>query len=323
MFVYPTESRWPTTHQGLFAIKWGLEHFRPYVLGHNLKVVTDHANFKFLTSISPQQLKLVRWCLSMAEFDFVIQHRPGVDHIVPDTLSHAPLLEPCPEGDNLALPPVPISQFIATMLGFDIPSHYPSLVSNVFSYPLGCISCISLACSPDPANTQANQPYVEPSIKLLSPQPTKHIIQQGRQTNDAPSQPLNVSRETLAKHQQADKWLGPLYQFLSSQEGTSVLWGLDRQVQTWVKANSSNCKIVDDLIMYLDKLMTDPHHYHIFIPSDPELQHHLFTAYHDSLIGMHHGRDATYNTVSQDTLLAQHAQTCQELGSKMPPVHPI
>ena len=49
----PTESRWPTTHQELFAIKWGLENFRSYVLGRKLKVVTDHANLKFLTSISP------------------------------------------------------------------------------------------------------------------------------------------------------------------------------------------------------------------------------------------------------------------------------
>ena len=68
-----------------------------------------------------------------------------------------------------------------------------------------------------------------------------------------------------------------MYQFLFSQEDTSVLRGLDKQVQTWVKANASNCKIVDDLIMYSDKLMTDPHHHRIFIPSDPDysttLQH--------------------------------------------------
>ena len=163
----------------------------------------------------------------MAEFDFVIQHRPGVHRIVPATLSCAPLPEPSPEGDNLVLPPAPISLFLATMLGFYIPSHYPSrsLISNVFSYPL---DCISLECSPDHANTRAPQPHVDPSTKLLSPQPPKHIIQQGRQTNSAPSQSLNVSRETLAKHQHADKWLGTLYQFLSSQEDTSVLRGLDK-----------------------------------------------------------------------------------------------
>ena len=130
---------------------------------------------------------------------------------------------------------------------------------------------------------------VEPSTKLLIPHPPRQTIEQGQQTHNVSSQPLSVSRETLAKHQCADKWLGLLYQFLFSQEDSSVLHLLDKQIQTWVKANASNSKIVDDLIMYSDKLMTDPHHYRIFIPSDPDLQRHLLTAYHDSPIGMHCG----------------------------------
>ena len=73
----PTESRWPTTHQGLFAIKCELKHFHPYVLGRKLKVVMDYANLKFLTLISPQQSKLALYCLSIAEFDFVTEHCPG------------------------------------------------------------------------------------------------------------------------------------------------------------------------------------------------------------------------------------------------------
>ena len=44
----PTESCWPTTHRELSAVKWGIEQSRPYILGHRLKVVTDHANLKCL-----------------------------------------------------------------------------------------------------------------------------------------------------------------------------------------------------------------------------------------------------------------------------------
>ena len=149
-------------------------------------------------------------------------------------------------------------------------------------------------------NTCAPQPLVEPSTKLLSSQPPRQLIEKVQQKHNVPSWPLSVSRETLAKCQHADKWLGPMYQFFFSQEDTSVLHGLDKQVQTWVKANASNCKIVDDLIMYSNKLMTGPHHHCIFIPSDPDLHCHLLTTYHDSPIGMHRGRDATYNTLSQD-----------------------
>ena len=86
----PTESHWLTTHEELFAVKWGLEQFRPYVLGRTIKVVTDHANLKWLTSKSPKQSKLARWCISMAEFDFTIEHRPGSSLVVPDTLSRGP-----------------------------------------------------------------------------------------------------------------------------------------------------------------------------------------------------------------------------------------
>ena len=34
----PAESRWTTIHQELFAVKWGLEQFRSYILGQRVKV---------------------------------------------------------------------------------------------------------------------------------------------------------------------------------------------------------------------------------------------------------------------------------------------
>ena len=46
--------------------------------------------------------------------------------------------------------------------------------------------------------------------------------------------------------------------------------------------------------------MNDPDHLRIFIPSDTTLQRHIIQAYHDSPIGMHRGRDATYHAISRD-----------------------
>ena len=91
-----TESRWPTFHHEFFAVKWALEHFRPYLLGRKFKVITDHANLKFLASVAPQNSKIAAWCLSLAEFDFTIEHRPGKENVVPDALSRAPLPMPHP-----------------------------------------------------------------------------------------------------------------------------------------------------------------------------------------------------------------------------------
>ena len=52
------EGCWPTTHQELFAVKHLLEHFRLYLLGRKLTVITDHANLQWLTSIPPSSPNL-------------------------------------------------------------------------------------------------------------------------------------------------------------------------------------------------------------------------------------------------------------------------
>ena len=54
-------------------------------------------------------------------------------------------------------------------------------------------------------------------------------------------------------------------------------------------------------LFYSDEFMHDPTHLRIFVPSDSsQLQRHLLQAYHNSPIGMHRGRDATYNSLSRD-----------------------
>ena len=46
--------------------------------------------------------------------------------------------------------------------------------------------------------------------------------------------------------------------------------------------------------------MQNPDHLRLFDPSDVDLQRHILHSYHDSPLGMHRGRDATYNAVSRD-----------------------
>ena len=143
------ESRWPTTHKELFAVKWSLDQHCPHVLGHRIKIIMDHANLKWLTSISPKQSKLARWCISMAEFDFEIEHRSGKDHVIPDTLSRAPIPEPSTVGDNLIIPPAPVDSFLIMALRLDIPFIDPSSVREVFN---DALQCITLSCSPTNPN---------------------------------------------------------------------------------------------------------------------------------------------------------------------------
>ena len=124
----PTESRWTTMQQELFAVKWGLDQFRPYILGRRIKVVTDHANLKWLTTIAPQQAKVARWCMSMAEFDFYIQHRPGVQNVVPDVLSRYPVAA-SPDCHLITLPDSRIETFLLTALSADVLVRHSVIVT--------------------------------------------------------------------------------------------------------------------------------------------------------------------------------------------------
>ena len=236
----PTESRWPTTHQELFAVKWGLEQFRPYVLGRKIKVVTDHANLKWLTSISPKQSKLARWCISMAEFDFTIEHRPGSSLVVPDTLSRPPLPSPSTAGDCLIIPPPEVCSFLVTTLGYDIPSHTPSLISQVF---YNSLQCLALACDISPPATHVDSPemHVLPSSKTITApnkQATPNVLSPNPPssaswpTDLSTLHPLNISRTNFSKKQQEDKWLGPLINYLMSNNDVSVLGGLSKKDQS-------------------------------------------------------------------------------------------
>ena len=115
-------------HQEIFAVKWGLKQFRSYILGRRVKVVTDHANLKWLTTMAPQQAKVARWCMSMAEFDIFIEHRKGERNIVPDVLSRHPARENIPD-DNVVIPPEnAVIAFIVIATSVNVPNHTPELV---------------------------------------------------------------------------------------------------------------------------------------------------------------------------------------------------
>ena len=139
-----TKSCWPTVHQELFAVKWALEQFRHYLIGHKFKVITDHTNLKVLVSIAPQNSKLPWWCLSLAGFDFSTEYRPGKDNVVPDSLSYASLPTSHPEVNVLVTPPSQVSTFLVTLLGFDLCIQDTSTKLQ----PLGnSLTYLTLACS--------------------------------------------------------------------------------------------------------------------------------------------------------------------------------
>ena len=312
----PAESRWTTMHQELFAVKWGLEQFRSYIIGRRVKVVTDHANLKWLTTIAPHQAKVARWCMSMAEFDFFIEHRKGERNVVPDVLSRHPVNENIPE-DNVVIPPEKsVITFMIIATSVDVPHHTPELIHETFNNTMACLynaclipqaDCLHPVCfAAVPKRAQpARKPQLKTSVASQNniPQVSKSQKTSYSSCNFqdfANLESLNRNRSSFAKKQLEDYWCNLLIMFHSSNHDISAIKNIPKEHLQWVKQMAKRSAVIDGLLLYRDELMDDPNHYRVLVPNNIQLQRHLIQVYHDSPIGMHRGRDATYGALSHD-----------------------
>ena len=77
--------------------------------------------------------------MSMAEFDFFIEHRKGERNVVPDVLSRHPVNENIPE-DNVGIPPEnSVITFMIIANSVDVPHHTPELIQETFNNTMACL----------------------------------------------------------------------------------------------------------------------------------------------------------------------------------------
>ena len=92
----PRERNYSTTEKEAFAIQFGTQHFRVYLVGRKFTILTDHNALTWLNQIEPKG-RIARWLMDLQEFDFVVKHRPGRMHNNADALSR---LLPCQQQCN-------------------------------------------------------------------------------------------------------------------------------------------------------------------------------------------------------------------------------
>src|SRR3954470_6077063 len=76
-----------TTEKEFLAIIFALEKFRPYLIGTNVIIYTDHAAIKYLLAKKDAKPHLIRWILLLQEFDLTILDKKGSDNSVADHMS--------------------------------------------------------------------------------------------------------------------------------------------------------------------------------------------------------------------------------------------
>ena len=118
--------------------------------------------------------------------------------------------------------------------------------------------------------------------------------------NTDDSKPLSIGRTQFSDVQRKDPWLNIIIKYLLNDCDINTLKQLSKQQKLWVINISKRCKIIDDLLMYSDEFMIEQDNYRVFVPNDLDLQRKLLSAYHNSTLAMHRGRDATYAAISRD-----------------------
>ena len=84
------ERQYCATRREMLALVWAIQYFKPYLWGRPFRVRTDHSALKWLKNFKDPHGQVARWLEILSEYDFTVEHRPGLKHGNADALSRRP-----------------------------------------------------------------------------------------------------------------------------------------------------------------------------------------------------------------------------------------
>jgi hypothetical protein len=68
------EQNYSTIEKELTAIVWACQHFRPYLIGKNFTIVTDHKPLTWMSNVKDPSSRLLRWRILLEEYDYTTEY---------------------------------------------------------------------------------------------------------------------------------------------------------------------------------------------------------------------------------------------------------
>ena len=81
------EQKLSTTEKECLGIVWAVELFRYYLYGRTFKLQMDHNPLVWLNQVRDKSRKLLRWSITLQEYDMVVEHKRGKQNCNVDALS--------------------------------------------------------------------------------------------------------------------------------------------------------------------------------------------------------------------------------------------
>ena len=72
------------TEKEMLAVVWSLQKLRTYVYGVDIRVLTDHKTITFLNKCKFTNSRIMRWILSVQDYDINYGYIPGKENVAAD-----------------------------------------------------------------------------------------------------------------------------------------------------------------------------------------------------------------------------------------------
>ncbi|KAI5743301.1 hypothetical protein M8J77_016641 [Diaphorina citri] len=111
-----TEKRYSSNEKECLAVLWAITKLRPYLEGRPFVLRTDNRALMWLHKFKEERSKLMRWALTLQEYQFQVEHVAGSKNLLPDALSRNPSDEIANDSVEPNLfPPLPADQDIPSL----------------------------------------------------------------------------------------------------------------------------------------------------------------------------------------------------------------